>query len=84
MTMYDADGTTDFADPRHALASSIERLQRRGLRPVVAAEIEFYLLATRCAGSARSGAGSAVRPHATHASTRYGLAQAARHGAAVR
>lgn len=44
MTMYEADGQPCFADPRHALARSVERLQRLGLRPVVAAEIEFYLV----------------------------------------
>jgi glutamine synthetase len=45
MTMYEADGQPCCADPRHALARSVERLQQLGLRPVVAAEIEFYLVA---------------------------------------
>ncbi len=43
MTMFDMDGTPTYADPRHALARSIAALGP--LRPVVAAEIEFYLLA---------------------------------------
>jgi glutamine synthetase len=45
MSMYETDGQPCFADPRHALARSVERLQRLGLQPVVAAEIEFYLVA---------------------------------------
>jgi glutamine synthetase len=44
MSMYDMDGTPTFADPRHALTRCIESLEQRGLRPVMAAEIEFYLL----------------------------------------
>jgi glutamine synthetase len=50
MTMYETDGQPCFADPRHALARSVERLQRLGLRPVVAAEIEFYLVAKDAQG----------------------------------
>jgi len=50
MTMYDADGQPSGADPRHALARAVERLQQLGLRPVVAAEIEFYLLARDAQG----------------------------------
>jgi glutamine synthetase len=50
MTMFEMDGQPCFADPRHALARSVERLQRLGLRPVVAAEIEFYLVARDAQG----------------------------------
>jgi glutamine synthetase len=50
MTMYETDGQPCFADPRHALARSVERLQELGLRPVVAAEIEFYLVAKDAQG----------------------------------
>lgn len=50
MTMYEADGQPCTADPRHALARSVERLQQLGMRPVVAAEIEFYLLARDAQG----------------------------------
>lgn len=50
MTMYETDGQPCFADPRHALARSVERLQRLGLRPVMAAEIEFYLVAKDAQG----------------------------------
>jgi glutamine synthetase len=45
MSMYEVDGRPNASDPRHALARAIGRLQAAGLRPVMAAEIEFYLLA---------------------------------------
>jgi glutamine synthetase len=51
MTMYEADGRPCAADPRHALAHSVQRLQQLGLRAVVAAEIEFYLVARDSQGS---------------------------------
>jgi glutamine synthetase len=44
MTMYEANGQPCTADPRHALARCVQRLEQMGLRPVVAAEIEFYLV----------------------------------------
>jgi glutamine synthetase len=50
MTMYEADGQPCAADPRHALARSVQRLQQLGLRAVMAAEIEFYLLARDAQG----------------------------------
>lgn len=44
MTMFDTDGRPAAADPRHALARVVDRLQAEGLRPVVAVELEFYLV----------------------------------------
>jgi len=44
MTMYEPDGVPAAADPRHALARVVRRLEADGLRPVVAAELEFYLV----------------------------------------
>lgn len=49
LSMYDLDGTPTFADPRHALTRCISALSP--LRPVVAAEIEFYLLAHNDSGA---------------------------------
>jgi len=43
-TMFELDGRTAKADPRHVLARTVERLQAKGLTPVVAVELEFYLL----------------------------------------
>ncbi|HEY5808613.1 MAG TPA: glutamine synthetase family protein [Povalibacter sp.] len=55
LTMHDMDGTPTYADPRHVLARSIQALAP--LRPVVAAEIEFYLLSRAPDGSLVPAAG---------------------------
>ncbi len=44
MNMYESDGSPFFADPRHVLAQQLDRLKALGLTPVVAVELEFYLL----------------------------------------
>jgi glutamine synthetase len=44
LTMFDNQGEPAAADPRHALVRVLERFARAGLAPVVACEIEFYLL----------------------------------------
>lgn len=44
MAMYEPDGTPWFADPRHVLNRVLERFARKGLTPVCAFELEFYLL----------------------------------------
>ncbi|WP_372612461.1 glutamine synthetase family protein, partial [Halomonas sp.] len=44
MSMHEPDGRRFFADPRHVLACQIERLRTQGLNPVVAVEMEFYLI----------------------------------------
>ncbi|MBM4212232.1 MAG: glutamine synthetase [Gammaproteobacteria bacterium] len=58
LSMYALGGTPAPADPRHVLARAIERLRARGLRPVLAVELEFYLLrAGQPAGSIARGEG---------------------------
>jgi glutamine synthetase len=42
--MFHEDGRPFEGDPRHALARVIERFHARGLRPVCATELEFYLI----------------------------------------
>ena len=42
--MYRDDGTVFDGDPRHALARVVERYTARGLKPVVAMELEFFLI----------------------------------------
>ncbi len=42
--MYYEDGTVFPGDPRHALAAVVARYKERGLTPVVATEMEFYLV----------------------------------------
>ncbi len=44
MTMFDPDGGPFFADPRQVLAGTLARFGQLGLTPVVALELEFYLL----------------------------------------
>lgn len=42
--MFHEDGTPFPGDPRHALARVVEKFHARGLRPVCATELEFYLI----------------------------------------
>lgn len=44
LSMYTLAGEPAPADPRHVLARAIERLQTRGYTPVLAVELEFYVL----------------------------------------
>ncbi|MFU8824530.1 glutamine synthetase family protein [Yoonia sp.] len=44
MWMFHEDGTPFAGDPRQALARVVERYKARGLTPVVATEMEFYLV----------------------------------------
>ena len=42
--MFHEDGTPFRGDPRHALAAVLDRYRARGWTPVVATELEFYLV----------------------------------------
>lgn len=44
VSMADAGGAAFYGDPRHVLAQVIERFRTLRLTPVVAVELEFYLL----------------------------------------
>ncbi|MGM0702625.1 MAG: glutamine synthetase family protein [Pseudomonadota bacterium] len=44
MTMSELDGSPFFADPRQVLSRVLARFQHAGLTPVVAVEMEFYLV----------------------------------------
>lgn len=44
LTLFDGRGEPAAADPRHALVRAVDRLARAGLAPVIACELEFYLL----------------------------------------
>ena len=44
VAMYDHDRTPFFGDPRHVLESVVARFRELGLRPVMAVELEFYLV----------------------------------------
>lgn len=43
-TMFELDGRPAQADPRHVLAAVVRRCEAAGFTPVVAVELEFYLL----------------------------------------
>lgn len=45
VSMYTRDGEPYFAEGRHVLANVVRRFAQQGLKPVVAIEMEFYLLA---------------------------------------
>lgn len=47
LSMQEADGSPFFADPRAVLKRVVGRLAADGLRPVVAIELEFYLIDRR-------------------------------------
>ena len=60
MWMFKEDGTPFEGDPRQALARVVDRYKARGMTPVVATEMEFYLVDDSGAGirqprSPRSG-----------------------------
>ena len=44
MSMYEDDGTPSMIDPRNIAAHVLERFRPLGLHPVLAFELEFYLL----------------------------------------
>jgi len=56
-TMYELDGRPARADPRHVLARAVSRLRDRGYTPVVAVELEFYLLERDADGRIRPARG---------------------------
>lgn len=52
MTMLEVDGAPYFADPRTVLTSVLDRYTARGWRPVVALELEFFLVRRPTRGAA--------------------------------
>jgi glutamine synthetase len=64
LTMFDATGAPAAADPRHALVRVVDRFAARGMTPVVACEIEFYLLRQDADGRlSAAGGGRASERH---------------------
>ena len=56
-TMYELDGRPSKADPRHVLAGVVARCEAAGFTPVVAVELEFYLLERDAGGRLVPSAG---------------------------
>ncbi|HET9695138.1 MAG TPA: glutamine synthetase family protein, partial [Steroidobacteraceae bacterium] len=50
-TMFELDGRPARADPRHVLARVVVRCEAAGFTPVVAVELEFYLLQRDATGA---------------------------------
>jgi len=71
-TMFELDGRAAKADPRHVLARAVDRLQAEGYTPVVAVELEFYLLQRDEAGRLRPARGL-VTGRSTASIDAYGL-----------
>ena len=44
LSLYDLDGTPNIYDPRHVLKRVLDRFAEDGQSPVVAVELEFYLI----------------------------------------
>jgi len=59
LTMFDGSGAPAAADPRHALVRVVDRFATLGMTPVVACEIEFYLLRQEDGQLAAAGGGRA-------------------------
>jgi glutamine synthetase len=53
MSMYELDGTPNDIDPRHVLQRVIDRFTADGLVPVVACELEYYLVDARRTASGK-------------------------------
>ena len=53
LTSYERDGSPTPADPRHALARTVAALEKLGVKPVVAIELEFYLVDRDAAAAGR-------------------------------
>ncbi|MGI9246635.1 MAG: glutamine synthetase family protein [Steroidobacteraceae bacterium] len=71
-TMYELDGRPAKADPRHALARVVERCEAAGFVPVVAVELEFYLLERDSAGGLVPSSGQLTQQRRTRIDA-YGL-----------
>src|SRR3546814_20328906 len=71
---YELDGTPHDLDPRHALGRVVDRFTADGLTPVLAVELEFYLVDPR---RARDGSIRPARPGYSRSAPRnvevYGL-----------
>lgn len=71
-SLYELDGTPNDLDPRHVLRRVLERFEADGLTPVVACELEYYLLDPERAadGGVRlpqgPGAEHGARPHGVY------------------
>ncbi len=74
LSIYELDGSPCDVDPRHVLKSVIDRFEEFDLTPVVACELEFYLMDRALPeGGGRQGAVSPVTGHRSDHVQAYGL-----------
>jgi glutamine synthetase len=73
-TMYELDGRAARADPRHVLEAVVRRCAAAGFTPVVAVELEFYLLQRDPQGQLLPSAGMLTGERRTRIDA-YGLAR---------
>jgi glutamine synthetase len=71
-TMYGLDGRPAAADPRHVLAATVARCEAAGFTPVIAVELEFYLLERAADGRLRPASGLLTGEHRSRIDA-YGL-----------
>jgi glutamine synthetase len=84
-SMYELDGTPNDLDPRHVLRRVLQRFADDGLTPVVACELEFYLvdqLRTASGGIELAGAQSTGERPTLHGV--YGLREVEDHSGFLR
>ncbi len=70
LSMYEDDGEPFYADPRHVLGNILHRFDELDLTPVIALELEFYLLDRDLADN-----GHAKPPHIGRNKERYNETQ---------
>jgi glutamine synthetase len=74
LSMYELDGTPNQLDPRHVLRGVLDRFAADGLTPVVACELEFYLVdIERTADGGLQPPRSALTGRRPHDTQVYGL-----------
>jgi glutamine synthetase len=74
LSVYELDGTPCVVDPRHVLKGVIDRFQEFDLTPVVACELEFYLIdRTLPEDGGRRGPASPITGHRSTHVQAYGL-----------
>ena len=74
LSVYELDGSPCDTDPRHVLKSVIDRFKEFDLTPVIACELEFYLIdrAVTASGT-RQGPASPITGHRSKHDQAYGL-----------
>lgn len=82
LSMHEEDGAPFFAEPRHVLRRVVDRFTELALTPVVAVEMEFYLLdRQRGPGGTPQPPISPVTGERSRATQVYGIAELDDHGA---